>query len=121
MQFCSPASASNNQMKSSYQPKTTYQNQAYGKTQHNNIGQVTNNVRTCFNCHETGHYIANCPYKNNTPAVSTQSHTVNGPGPTVSEVNCGFPHNNSNANNNSQMLKQPQQPYGRAHVNHIHA
>ena len=32
MQFCSPPSVSNNQMQSSYQPKTTYQNQAYGKT-----------------------------------------------------------------------------------------
>jgi len=31
--FRSPASVSNNQLQSSYQPKTTYQNQAYGKTQ----------------------------------------------------------------------------------------
>jgi hypothetical protein len=42
MQFRSPASASN-QMQPSYQPKITYQNQTYGKTQQNNIGQVTNN------------------------------------------------------------------------------
>lgn len=111
MQFRSPASAPN-QNQSSYQPKTTYQNQAYGKTQQNSTGQVTNNSRACFNCHETRHYIANCPYKIN-PAVSTQSNTVNGPRPAVSGVNRGFPRNNNNTNsNNNQMMRQPQQSYG---------
>jgi hypothetical protein len=119
MLFCSPASASN-QMQPSYQPKTTYQNQTYGKTQPNNTGQVTNNSKACFHCHETRHYVAICLYKNN-PTVSTQSHTVNGLRPVVSGANWGFPRNNTNTTNNSQMVKKPQQSYGRAHVNHIHA
>jgi hypothetical protein len=119
MQFRSPASASN-QMQPLYQPKTTYQNHTYGNTQQNSIGQVTNNGKACFHCHETEHCIANYSYKNN-PAVSTQSHTVNGSRPAVSEANRGFPCNNTNTANNSQMVKQPQQSYGQACVNHIHS
>ena len=30
-------------------------------------------------------------------------------------------HNNNNTNNNSQQMRQPQQSFGRAHVNHINA
>jgi hypothetical protein len=107
-------------MQPSYQPKITYQNQTYGRTQQNSIGQVTNNGKTCFHCHEAEHYIANCPYKNN-PTVSIQSHTVNGLRPAVSGANRGFPRNNTNTTTNSQMVKQPQQSYGRARVNYIHA
>jgi hypothetical protein len=39
----------------------------------------------------------------------------------VSGANRGFPRNNTNTTTNSQMVKQPQQSYGRARVNYIHA
>ena len=60
------------------------------KAPQSNASQVTNNnnnARACFNCRETGHYIANCPYAKNKPAASVFSNSVNGPRPPVSGAN----------------------------------
>jgi hypothetical protein len=76
-----------------------------------------NNVRACFNCRETGHFIANCPYAKNKPATSAFSNTVNGPRPALTGANRVSISNNDN----SQQTKQPQQSFGRACVNHINA
>ena len=46
-------------------PNTQFRSQNTMKAPQNNASQVTtnnNNARACFNCHETGHYIDNCPY-----------------------------------------------------------
>ena len=75
-----------------------------------NASQVTtnnSNARVCFNCRETGHFIANCPYAKNKPATSAFSNTVNGPRPVLSGANRVPIRNNSNANNNSQQMRQP--------------
>ena len=88
------------------------------KAPQSNASQVTannNNARACFNCHEIGHYIANCPYARNKPAASAFSNSVNGPRPPVSGANRVHVGSNNKGNNNSQ------QPYGRARVNHINA
>ena len=88
------------------------------KAPQSNASQVTttnNNARACFNCRETGHYIANCPYAKNKPAASAFSNSVNGPRPPVSGANRVPVSSNNKGNNNSQ------QPYGRARVNHINA
>src|SRR6185503_4042863 len=69
----------------------------------------------CFNCRETGHYIANCPYAKNKPATSAFSNSVNGSRPPVSGAN-RVPVGSNNKGNNAN-----QQPYGRARVNHINA
>ena len=88
------------------------------KAPQSNAHQVTtnnNNARACFNCRETGHYIANCPYAKNKPAASAFSNSVNGPRPPVSGANYVPVGSNNKGNNNNQ------QPYGRACVNHINA
>ena len=88
------------------------------KAPQSNASQVTtnnNNSRACFNCRETGHYIANCPYAKNKPAASVFSNSVNGPRPPVSGANRVPVGSNNKGNNNGQ------QPYGRSHVNHINA
>ena len=88
------------------------------KAAQSNASQVTttnNNVRACFSGHETGHYIANCPYAKNKPATSAFSNSVNGPRPQVPGANRVPVGSNNKGNNNSQ------QPYGRARVNHINA
>ena len=76
-----------------------------------NVSQVTtnnSNVRACFNCRETGHFIADCPYAKNKPATSAFSNTVNGPKPVLTGANrvplCG--NNNNNNNNNQQRQSQ---------------
>jgi hypothetical protein len=74
-----------------------------------------NNVRACFNCRETGHFIANCPYAKNKPATSAFSNTVNGPRPALTGAN-RVPVRN---NDGSQQVRQ--QSFGRARVNHIDA
>ena len=46
-------------------PNTQFRSQNTLKAPQSNASQVTtnnNNARACFNCRETGHYIANCPY-----------------------------------------------------------
>ena len=102
MQYRTQASAS-------YQPNNSYKSQSIVKTQQNSTGQVTSNTRACFNCRETGHFIANCPYANK-PATSTFSNTVNGPRPAMSGANrvplCSSNNNNSSVNNNQQ-IRQP--------------
>jgi hypothetical protein len=117
MQYRTQASAS-------YQPNASYKSQSNVKTQQNSTGQVTNNSRACFNCRETGHFIANCPYANK-PAASAFSNSVNGPRPALSGAN-RVPIRNNNTgvttnNNNNQQMRQPQQSFGRARVNHINA
>ena len=85
------------------------------KAPQNNASQVTNNnnnARACFNCRETGHYIANCPYAKNKPAASAFSNSVNGHRPPVSGANRVPVDSNNKGNNNNQ------QPYRRARVNH---
>ena len=101
---------------------TQFRSQNSMKAPQSNTSQVTNNsnVKACFNCRETGHFIANCPYANNKPAASTFSNSVNGPRPVLSGANRVSVRNNNNTNNNSQM-RQPQQSIGRARVNHINA
>jgi hypothetical protein len=61
------------------------------KPPQSNTSQVTannnnNNSRVCFNCCETGHFIANCPYAKK-PTALAFSNLVNGPRPLVSEAN----------------------------------
>ena len=76
-----------------------------------NASQVTtnnSNARVCFNCRETGHFIANCPYAKNKPATSAFSNTVNGPRPVLTSTNRVPIRSNNNANNNSQQMRQPQ-------------
>jgi hypothetical protein len=79
------------------------------------VASDNNNIRACFNCRETGHFIANCPYAKNKPATSAFSNTVNGPRPALTGAN-RVPIRNSD---NSQQMKQ--QSFGRARVNHIDA
>src|SRR6185312_11303458 len=105
-------------------PNTQPRSQNTMRASQNNASQVTNNnsnVRACFNCRETGHFIADCPYAKNKPATSAFSNTVNGPKPVLSGANRVPIRNNSNANNNSQQMRQSQQSFGRARVNHINA
>ena len=74
-----------------------------------NASQVTNNnsnVRACFNCRETGHFIADCPYAKNKPATSAFSNTVNGPNPVLTGANRVPLRGNSNNNNNQQRQSQ---------------
>jgi hypothetical protein len=103
-----------------------YNNQNTMKPSQSNASQVTannnNNSRVCFNCRETGHFISNCPYAKK-PTASAFSNLVNGPRPLVSGAN-RMPvrsNNNFGNNNNNQLMRQPQQSYGRARVNHINA
>ena len=94
------------------------------KAPQSNVSQVTtnnSNARACFNCRETGHFIASCPYAKNKPATSAFSNTVNGPRPVLSGAYRVPIRNNNNTNNNSQQMRQPQQSFGRARVNHINA
>jgi hypothetical protein len=72
------------------------------KAPQSNASQVTasNNARACFNCRETGHFIANYPYANNKPAASAFSNSVNGPGPALSGANRVPIRNNNTGNNN---------------------
>ena len=106
---------SQSQVTGSQAPNIQFRSQNTMKAPQSNASQVTttnNNARACFNCCETGHYIANCPYAKNKPAASAFSNSVNGPKPLVSGANrvpIGSNNNNSH------------QPYGRARVNHIHA
>jgi hypothetical protein len=103
-----------------------YNNQNTMKPPQSNTSQVTannnnNNSRVCFNCRETGHFIANCPYAKK-PTASAYSNSMNGPRPLVSGANRMLVHSNNNfGNNNNQQMRQPQQSYGRARVNHINA
>ena len=98
-------------------PNTQFRSQNTMKAPQSNASQVTTNnynARACFNCRETGHYIANCPYAKNKPAASAFSNSVNGPRPPVSGANRVPVGSNNKGNNNNN-----QQPYGRARVNHI--
>jgi hypothetical protein len=118
------------QATSSQGPRTQfkpYNNQNTMKPPQSSTSQVTannnNNSRVCFNCRKTGHFIANCPYAKK-PTASTYSNSVNGPRPLESGANLMPVRSNNNFgnnNNNNQQMRQPQQSYGRARVNHINA
>jgi hypothetical protein len=79
------------QATSSQGPRTQfkpYNNQNTMKPPQSNTSQVTannnnNNSRVCFNCRETGHFIANFPYAKK-PTASAFSNSVNEPRPLVS-------------------------------------
>ena len=80
------------------------------KAPQSNASQVANNNsndRVCFNCPETGHFIANCPYAKNKSATSAFSNTVNGPRPVLTGANRLPIRGNNNTNNNSQQMRQP--------------
>jgi hypothetical protein len=101
-------------------PDTQPRSQSTMKAPQSNVSLVASdntNVRACFNCRETGHFIANCPYAKNKPATSAFSNTVNGPRPALTGAN-RVPIRN---NDNSQQTKQSQQSFGRARVNHLDA
>ena len=92
-------------------PNTQPRSQNTMRAPQSNASQVTtnnSNVRACFNCRETGHFIADCPYAKNKPATSAFSNTVNGPKPVLTGAN-RVPIRN---NNNSQQMRQPQQSFG---------
>jgi hypothetical protein len=76
------------------------------KTQQSARRSQVSNPRSCFHCHETGHFIANCPYKNQL-APSVFSNSVNGP-KQPTEANRVAP-------------ARSQQTFGRAKVNHVQA
>jgi hypothetical protein len=83
-----------------------YSNQNTMKPPQSNTSQVianNNNSRVCFNCRETGHFIANCPYAKK-PTASAFSNSVNGPRPLVSGANSMLVRSN---NNNNQQMRQP--------------
>jgi hypothetical protein len=63
------------------------------------------NPKTYFNCRETGHFIANCPYKKTT--LSVFSNSVNRP-KQMTRITCGAP-------------TKTQPSFGRAKVNHVYA
>ena len=105
-------------MTGSQDPNTHFWSQTTIKAPQSNASQVittNNNARACFNCRETGHYIANCPYAKNKPAASAFSNSVNGPRPPVSGANRVPIGSNNKGNSNNQ------QPYGRTRVYHINA
>jgi hypothetical protein len=83
------------------------------KAPQSNATQVTtsNNAKACFNCRETGHFIANCPYANNKPAASAFANSVNGPRPALSGAN-RVPIRSNNIGNNNQQMRPPQQSFG---------
>ena len=105
-------------------PNTQPRSQNTMRAPQSNASQVTtnnSNVRAYFNCRETGHFIADCPYAKNKPATSAFSNTVNGPKPVLTGANRVPIRSNNNTNNNSQQMRQMRQSFGRACVNHIDA
>jgi hypothetical protein len=81
-----------------------YINQNTMKPPQSNTSQVTannnNHSRVCFNCRETGHFIANCPYAKK-PTTLAFSNSVNRPRPVVSGANRVSVHSNNNFGNNN--------------------
>jgi hypothetical protein len=68
-------------------------------------GNKVTNPNACFNCRETGHFIANCPYKKATPSVFSNS--VNGPKQMMGITR------------GASVKTQPS--FGKAKVNHVYA
>ena len=96
-------------------PNTQLRSQNTMRAPQSDASQVTannSNVRACFNCRETGHFIADCPYAKNKPATSAFSNMVNGPKLVLTGANRVPIRNNNNNNNNSQQMRQPQQSFG---------
>jgi hypothetical protein len=63
------------------------------------------NPKTCFNCRETGHFIAYCPYPKIDP--STFSKSINGPKPVTGPAHAA--------------PAKTRQSYDKAKVNHVYA
>jgi hypothetical protein len=86
-----------------------YNSQNTMKPPQSNTSQVTannnNSSRVCFNCCETEHFIANCPYAKK-PTTSAFSNSVNGPRPLVSGANRMPVHGNNNFGNNNNNNNQ---------------
>ena len=101
-------------------PNLPFRSQNLPKAPMSSNNQATSNNRACFNCRETGHFIANCPYGNNRPAASAFSNSVQGPRPALSGAN-RVPVRSHPNSNNTQQVRQPQQSFARARVNHISA
>jgi hypothetical protein len=81
-------------------PDTQLRSQSTMRAPQNNASLAAsdnNNVRACFNCRETEHFITNCPYAKNKPATSTFSNTVNGPRPALTGANRVPIRNNDNS------------------------
>jgi hypothetical protein len=68
-------------------------------------GSQMSNPKTCFNCRETGHFIAYCPYPKIDP--STFSKSINGPKPVTGPAHAA--------------PAKTRQSYGKAKVNHVYA
>ena len=117
MQYKTQSQASGSQV-----TNTQFRGQNTMRAPQSYTGQAApnNNAKTCFNCREPGHFIANCPYANKKPAASTFSNSVNGPRPALTAANRVPVRSNTNPGNNQQM-RPPQQSFGRARVNHINA
>jgi hypothetical protein len=80
--------------------QNTFQTQQFaGRSQ-------VSNPRACFHYRDIGHFIANCPYKNQ-PAPSVFSNSVNGPKQPTGA--------------NHAAPARSQQTFGRAKVNHVQA
>jgi hypothetical protein len=88
----------------SYKPHVAAM-KTHGSFQQQQTGgsQVTN-PKACFNCRETGHFIANCPYKKAT--LSVFSNSVNG----LKQMT-GITH---------EAPAKTQPSFGRAKVNHVY-
>jgi hypothetical protein len=89
----------------SYKPSVAPAN-THGSFQWQQTGgiQVTN-PNACFNYRETGHFIANCPYKKATPSIFSNS--VNGP-KQMTGITHGAP-------------AKTHTSFGRAKINHVYA
>jgi hypothetical protein len=68
-------------------------------------GRQVTNPKACLNCKETGHFIANCPYRKATPSVFSNS--INGL-KQMTGITHGAP-------------AKTQPSFGRAKVNHVYA
>jgi hypothetical protein len=75
-----------------------------GSFQQQTGGSQVTNPNACFNYRETEHFIANCPYKKETPLVFSNS--INGPKQST-RITCGAP-------------AKTQPSFGKAKVNHVY-
>jgi len=84
------------------------------KDNNGGASKAVSNDRTCFNCREIGHYIANCPYKQNQNRAPAQGNSSGSIRTAASGIGRG-----GQQASGSQM--KPTQSFGRGRVNHIDA